>query len=284
MRDFNFFYLCLQNFFIEAFLFLIILFLGLSTLKKIQPLLVEIELPQFSKGPFSQFVIYFSLATIFLLLTIYFLKSKKKKRILFKFVFLLAVFFGSLSLFLFWLPPIFALLLILIIISWWIKRPSVLNHDILMIFGISGVSTILSLSFSPEIFVYLLIIFSVYDILAVYKTKHMVKIAKEMMEHQAILGFIVPKKFRGLKERLEKVTPGGEFLILGGGDLAFPIIFCLTLFPKGIWASIIVAIFSLIGFFANNLILFSQKERKPMPALPLISFFSIIGYLITLFL
>lgn len=282
MRDFNFFFLCLQNFFIEAFLFLIILFFGITTLNKVQPIVREIELPQLSHESSFQFLIYFFLATIFLLLIIYFLKSKKKKRILFKIIFLLAVFFGSFSLFLFWLPTVFALLLILTIIFWWLKKPNVLNHNILMVLGLSGVSTILSLSFSPQFFVYFLIFFSIYDIIAVYKTKHMVRIAKEMIEHQAILGLIIPKKFRGLKERLEKVTPGGEFLILGGGDFAFPIIFSLSFYSKGILSLTIVAIFSLIGFFVNNLILFSQKERKPIPALPLISIFSLVGFLIVL--
>lgn len=269
-------------FLIEGFLFLTIFFLGLLTLKKHyhkNDVQFYFQIPSIS---FLKFIFYFFCLTFFLFLIIYFLKSKRKKRIIFKIIFLFAVFFGGFSLFLLWFQPLLALLLMLIIIFWWAKRPKVINHDILIILGISGVSTILSQSFSPKILVCLLLFFSIYDIVAVYKTKHMVKMAKEMMEHQAILALIVPKKLEGFKENTEKIIPGENFLILGGGDLAFPAIFSLSLYQRGVWTSIIVVAFSLVGFFANNLILFSQKERKAIPALPLIALFSLIGFLMTI--
>ena len=282
MKNLNFFLQALRMFLIEGFLFLIIFFLGLLTLKKNY---FQDNVQFYFRAPaisFLKFIFYFFCVTLFLFLIIYFLKSKRKKRIILKIIFLFPAFFGSFSLLLFWFQPLLVLLLILIIIFWWAKRPKVINHDILIILGTSGVSTVLGQSFSPEILVYLLIFFSIYDIVAVYKTKHMVKMAKEMMEHQAILALVVPKKLEGFNENIEKVVPGENFLILGGGDLAFPAIFSLSLYQRGIWASIIVAAFSLVGFFANNLILFSQKERKAIPALPLIALFSIIGYLIAI--
>lgn len=273
MRDFKF-----RIFFIESFLFFAALFFSLLTLKKNRPLFLDKKVIESSKDSLFLFIFYFFLATIFFLLITYFLKSKKTKRIIFKSAFLFAIFFGNLFLFLFWLRPIQAAILILILICIWLKESNVLIHDILMLFGIIGISTILGSSFSPKVFVYLLILLSIYDIIAVYKTKHMVKIASEMIESQAFLGIIIPKKLEGAKEKLEKISPGGDFIILGGGDIVLPLVFSLSVYLKGILASIIVAIFSLFGFFVNNLIFFSQKEQKPMPALPLISLFSLIGF------
>lgn len=269
-------------FLIESAIFLTALFLGLLAIKKNQFLFKQGEiLHQASRNFFYQFIIYFFLVTCFFLLTTYFLKSKRTKKIFFKLAFIFAVFFGSLILLLFFFSPILSLGLVVIFIFWWLKQPNVLNQNILMIFGITGASVVLAPIFPPKVFIFLLLFFSIYDIIAVYKTKHMVKIAKEMIEHQAILGVIVPKKIEGFKEKLEKVRPGGDFLVLGGGDFAFPLIFSLTLSSRGMGAPIIMAIFSLAGFFLNNLVLFCQKEKKPIPALPLISFSSLIGFIIS---
>jgi presenilin-like A22 family membrane protease len=51
---------------------------------------------------------------------------------------------------------------------------------------------------------------------------------------------------------------------------------------EGILSSLIVAFFSLIGLFVGFYILTKQKIRQPIPALPPIALFSIIGFLITL--
>jgi presenilin-like A22 family membrane protease len=83
------------------------------------------------------------------------------------------------------------------------------------------------------------------------------------------------------------VKPGGKFLILGAGDIVFPLILTVSLIPQGISDSLIVASFSLLGLLVGFLIFISQPPtgpgggRQPMPALPPIALFSIIGYLIT---
>ena len=56
----------------------------------------------------------------------------------------------------------------------------------------------------------------------------------------------------------------------------------IILIPEGILNSLIVAMFSLIGLLVSFLIFISQKMRKPIPALPPIALFSIIGFLVTL--
>jgi len=58
-------------------------------------------------------------------------------------------------------------------------------------------------------------------------------------------------------------------------------IFSASLVSQGILSSLIVATFSLIGLFAGFYFFISQKVRQPIPALPPIAVFSIIGFLIT---
>ena len=274
----------LQNpwriFALEAFLFCLTLGLGIAAAVQIGEVLKiqKIALPQIS---FWRFIISFLLATLFILLLIRFLKFKKGKGLIFKILFTLAVFWGGLLLLeAFLLEPI-PLILISFLIFWWWKSPSILNQDILMILGLAGVGSTLGLALQPLMVVALLIIFSIYDFVAVYKTKHMIKMAKEMIESKAILALVVPPNLFGFQESLGEIRPGGKFLILGGGDIVFPLLFAASLVPQGILNSLIIAIFALIGLFVGFYFFTTQKIRQPIPALPPIALFSIIGFLIT---
>jgi len=265
---------------IEAFLFCLTISLGVATAFKINEILEfqKIAIPQIS---FWKFIFYFLLATLLIFLISYFLKFKKGKGVFFKGIFILATFWGGALLLSCWMPNLPALILIGILIFWWFKKPSILIQDLCLILGIAGVGSILGLSLAPQIVVLLLVIFSIYDFIAVYKTKHMVKMAKEMIESKAILALVVPPNILGLRASLEEIKPGGKFLILGGGDIVFPLLLCVSLIPFGILNSLIVAIFALIGLLVSFLFFFSQKVRQPIPALPPIALFSILGYLIT---
>lgn len=265
---------------IEAFLFSLTLGLGIVTAFKINKILEiqKIALPQISPG---KFVFYFLIATAFVLLLSYLIKFKRGKGIILKILFVFAVSFGGLLSLEVWLSEPISLIVIVFLILWWWKFPSVFNHNILIILGIAGVGSILGLRLTPEIIIGLLIIFSIYDFIAVYKTKHMVKMAKEMIESKAVLALIIPSSFRDFRGSLGEVRPGGKFLILGGGDIVFPLLFCASLVPQGILSPLIVAIFSLIGLFVGFWFFISQKTRQPIPALPPIALFSIFGYLIT---
>jgi len=269
---------------IEAFLFCLTLGLGIATAFKINnpPLNFsggqKVILPQIS---FWKFIFYFLSATLLIFLISYFLKFKKGKVVFFKGIFILATFWGGALLLSVWMSDLLALILIGILIFWWLKRPSILIQDLCLILGIAGVGSILGLSLAPQIVVLLLVTFSIYDFIAVYKTKHMVKMAKEMIESKAILALVVPPNILGLRASLEEIKPGGKFLILGGGDIIFPLLLCVSLVPQGILSPLIVAIFSLIGLFTGFYFFISQKVRQPIPALPPIAVFSIIGFLIT---
>jgi presenilin-like A22 family membrane protease len=269
-----------ETFLIEAFLFSLTLGLGVGTAAKMEGIF-RIQKVEVAKISFWQFIFYFLLATFFIFFLTRFLKFKKGKEIIFKTLFVLAVSLGGLIFLGLWLSEPLPLILIFLLIFWWLKKPAVLNQDILMILGMAGVGSALGLSFQPRMVIGLLIIFSIYDFIAVYKTKHMIKMAREMIENRAILALVIPSSIGDFKESLEKVRPGGRFLILGGGDIVFPLLFSSSLVPVSILDSIIVAIFSLIGLFVSFYLFTKQKVRAPIPALPPIALFSIIGYLIT---
>lgn len=266
----------------EAFLFLIVLGLGIASAFRVREL-SKIEKIEISPVSFWQFLFYFLLATLFILLVSLLGKRfKKGKEMIFKALFIFTIVLGGLISFSIWLPDFFALILVVVLVFGWLIKPIVFLHDFAMISGVVGIGGVLGLSFSPLVMVVILIIFSIYDYIAVYKTKHMVKIAKEMVEAGAILGFILPQKISDLLADLKEVKPGGKFLILGGGDIAFPLIFSVSLIPLGILNSLIVGFFAFLGLLVSFLLFIYQKTRKPIPALPPIALFSIIGYLITM--
>ncbi len=264
---------------IEVFLFSLTLLLGIFTALEISATLKEqnMAIPEIS---FWHFILQFLLTTLFVLLIIQLVKFRKQKGLIFKLIFVAAVFLGGISMMSVWFPYLPALFLMTIFLAWWWLWPSVFIQDLCIVLGISGAGSFLGLAFKPEIVVALLIVFSVYDVVAVYKTKHMVEMAKQMIESRAILGLIIPRSILGFQERLEELKPGGKFLILGGGDIVFPLFLCCSLVPSfGITKTLIVALFSVMGLLASFYFFAFQKRRNPIPALPPIAFFSILGYL-----
>lgn len=266
-------------FFWEALLFSLTLGLGIATAFRASNILEkeEVLLPSVS---FPQFLLYFFLANLFVFLILFF-GPKQGKGFVLRTVFLFSIGLSTLLLINTWIPNIFSFVLTFLLIFLWLKRPSVLVHDLVMVFSMAGAGSILGLRIEPEIVVALLLFFSIYDFIAVYKTGHMVKMAKEMIKKGAIIALIVPSKISDFKGEIGQVKPGGKYLILGGGDIVFPLLFCSSLISEGILSSLIVAGFSVLGLLASFLIFITQKKRKPIPALPPIALFSIIGFLIT---
>jgi presenilin-like A22 family membrane protease len=70
-------------------------------------------------------------------------------------------------------------------------------------------------------------------------------------------------------------------MILGGGDLVLPLLLIASVAGQNILRSIIILVFALLGLLVMHLIFIKLKSR-PMPALPPIAAFSILGYLISL--
>lgn len=265
---------------IEAFLFSLTLVLGIITAFEMSKLLAvqKIPLPTISLW---DFFFSFFLITLFILFFASFKKIRRIKRAIYKGFFVFVIFWSGITLLSIWVSDIPAIIIMGFLLFLWFKKPSVLIHNVVIILGLAGAASILGLGFDPKVVIVLLVIFSIYDFIAVYKTKHMIKIAKEMIEEKVILGLIIPMKILDFSKSLNEVKPGGKFLILGGGDVVFPLLLAISLISEGILNSFIVALLALFGLFISYWLFISQKNKQPIPALPPIALFSIIGYLIT---
>lgn len=263
----------------EAGLFGLTLGLGLATGLKAQRVFTkeQVSLESFS---FLKFLIHFAIANIVLWAVLFFSRKTRKVNLV-KILFLFSIGFSLLIFINTWLPSIWSLILTLGIIMLWVKKSQVLIHDLVMVFAIAGAGSILGLRLEPKMVIGLLVLFSIYDFIAVYKTGHMIKMAKSMIKKGAIPGLIVPPQTGKFKRKLKQVQPGGKFMILGGGDIVFPLLFCVSLLSQGIYYALTVALFSMLGLLSTFLIFAFQKQRKPIPALPPIALFSIMGYLVT---
>ncbi|MFH1769409.1 MAG: presenilin family intramembrane aspartyl protease [Parcubacteria group bacterium] len=159
---------------------------------------------------------------------------------------------------------------------------NVIIHNVVMVITFGGIGALLGLSFTPQIVVIILVVLSFYDIIAVYKTKHMVSMAHNMIKARAIFGFIVPEKGQKLTTPIRNIQPGKGFMILGSGDVVLPLLLAVSLIPVSLTDGIIVSIASFVGLLFMQWLFTRQPERRPMAALPPIALMAILGYLVAL--
>lgn len=210
-------------------------------------------------------------------------RYKKAAKISFKLFLILVVFSGSQAVFGALISSPWDLLLAAILTIIFSVGGNVLMHNIGISLGIAGISAILGLSISAELGLALLVLLSIYDIIAVYVTKHMVAMARSMVEGGAIFGFLIPFEFKGFfyGKGQAREGIGQNFMILGSGDIGLPLVFAASLVKTSISSAIVVAAFSVVGLFVTHLLFMNQRQRRAMAALPPIATMTIIGYLIT---
>lgn len=217
---------------------------------------------------------------------IFFSKYQRVTSFTYKLFLVLIVFSGTSMVASAMLSPPWDIWIMLLVVAVFLFIKNVLTHNVGIILGIAGIGSLLGLSISPGTAVVIMAILSFYDIIAVFVTGHMVKIAKTMMESGAIFGFIIPLQMSGFlsqkQEAQSQVGVGGQFMILGSGDIGLPVVLASSVARYSFNDAIIVAVFSLVGLFITHLIFVNQKERKPIAALPPIATMSIIGYLMAI--
>ena len=148
------------------------------------------------------------------------------------------------------------------------------SKNIAAIISSAGVGAIFgfSLGFLPAVIFTILL--SIYDYIAVFKTRHMVEMARELSTRQ--LSFAVTAKnvpARKPKETaevyVERANREGERLDLGTGDLSVPAMMAVsayTLGPNGLIYSFAVATGSTLALYF--LLRFVSERRVFLPALP----------------
>ncbi len=225
--------------------------------------------------------IYYQLSTNIFLLTLFiatislFLILKLSKRInIIRYLFYIILIFGSKSVFEIFYSNLSASVISLLILILYIYRRNLFLHNLVLGLAILGISTNLGSSLKPITVILLMSVFAIYDILAVYASKYMVKLFKNFANRGATLAFIYPKKYG-------KITAKNLF-ILGTGDVAFPMLLISSLTKYSIELATLAAAGSIFGAATVFYLLSIQKNKRPMPALPPIAFFTILPVIVKL--
>lgn len=224
------------------------------------------------------FLVSFFFATLLMLAFIKFFKGK----FLFEIFFSGAIIFGAQGPLGLLMGKWEAFLVAIAIVLLRFVHPRIWAQNLAIIMGISGISASLGMSVKPLMAATILVVLSAYDIIAVYKTRHMVTLFKGMAERGVILALVVPKNFYFWRKKFTVIKRENmnDFIFLGTGDLALPIFFAVASLSFGSTFFIAVILGASLGMFFDHLYFTLQKERKPIPALPFIAAFSIIGYII----
>ncbi len=197
------------------------------------------------------------------------------------------------------------------LLAWYkLKRKNMIIHNLTEILMYAGISILIIPMFrysSESIFqdglfwaFMLLIVISLYDMYAVWKSKHMVKMANFQTKNKMFAGIFIPyePKSRQIhlktmkKPRKSPEKQKGQKIkhaILGGGDVAFPLIFSGVvmnhLIIKGssisdaFLQSLLISVF--VAASLSALFIYSKKGRF-YPAMPFVTMGCVIGYLLIL--
>lgn len=185
----------------------------------------------------------------------------------------------------------FAVALMLALVR--ILKPGLLIHNFTEVFMYSGIALVLVQWMNLFAGFMLLILISIYDMIAVWKSKHMIKLAKFQTEAKTFAGLLIPykksKTIGKIAKTIPKKTKKAKTAILGGGDIGFPLVFAGVVMeslifkdiakPIAFLAALIIPLFAAIALL---LLLLKGKENRFYPAMPFISSGCFIGYLIIL--
>lgn len=237
------------------------------------------ERPRFT-GYASFLYLLFGVAAGTLLL-LYIIKLGKLH--LWKLWFFLAVFLSSSVAFGVLLPHVLALALGALLAYLKVMRSSVIIHNLSEVFIYSGIAVLLVPLFDLFWATMLLLAISVYDVIAVNKTKHMVNLATFQTKSGLFAGLMLGKPAKA------GTTSTKRAAILGGGDIAFPLLFAgvamehliLQGVPKlhALFTSLVIPFCAAIALFA--LFSLAQKDRF-YPAMPAVTAGCLLGLLLVL--
>ena len=180
-----------------------------------------------------------------------------------------------------------------------IKWPNIYTHNLSEILMYAGIAVMLVPLFDVFWMILMLIAISLYDAYAVWKSKHMIKLAEFQADSKVFAGLLIPyaPSEKNSKTKIHSEIPKGlkteetKSAILGGGDIAFPLLFAGTVMDSLIKTGVMkhVAFFQvmfipLFSGIALFLLLTKGQKDKFYPAMPFISLGCFVGYAIVLIL
>jgi len=179
-------------------------------------------------------------------------------------------------------------------------RPNIITQNISEVFIYGGLAAI----FVPMMNIFaafmLLAIISAYDFIAVFKTKHMIRLAAFQSESKIFAGLMIPysrgkdsikrgivqkTSMKGKKRLRNKGESRKSFAVLGGGDIGFTLIFAGVVMKAlmlqepvlaGFLKALIIPVFCSIALL---ILLLKGQQNKFYPAMPVLSLGCFAGYL-----
>ena len=171
----------------------------------------------------------------------------------------------------------------------WFFRPLIWLQNLLLLVTLVSVAVLFGALISPLTVVLLLLVISVYDIVAV-RLGYMMWMARKLSESNSLPAFILPRKaanwnldLRGtsFKEIFDQETSERDFTLLGGGDMGFPLVFVVSVFfARGLSGAAVLAVSTMAGLVLAYLLQIYWLKGKPLPAIPPISLLTILGFVI----
>ena len=178
-----------------------------------------------------------------------------------------------------------------------VRARNVLIHNLTEPFLYAGIALILVPVLSVPWALALLAIISVYDYWAVFRSKHMVTMARGLQKSMVFAGLSIPYGKSGKVEatygkgRKAKGTETEEITVagLGGGDITFPLLFtgavlqslALSGIPK-LSAFLLSLILPAVLTVTLVVMLMKASKGKFYPAMPVLSAGCVLGYILIL--
>ncbi|GGM67877.1 hypothetical protein GCM10007108_02380 [Thermogymnomonas acidicola] len=174
--------------------------------------------------------------------------------------------------------PVVILVFLLVSNEWYVI-------DLAGFFLSAGVSAVWGVEIGIWAAVVFLVAFAIYDYIAVYKTKHMVSLARVAVDESIPLLFVSPSRRNFTMRDLTFDNRGEqEVLMLGFGDVALPSILVVSSAVYGISHPLPFIGLPLAGALAGMAFLFFFNKNRPAPGLPYINTGAILGFLIAFFM
>ncbi|MFH0875966.1 MAG: presenilin family intramembrane aspartyl protease [archaeon] len=239
------------------------------------------------------------LASVFIGTLLLLLLVKLKLNKVWKVWFLLAVGLTLTITFNVFFNPVISLVLGFLLAIIKVYKPNFITHNIAEVLMYSGIAILIVPMFDITWIIALLIAISIYDFIAVFKSKHMITLAKFQSGEKMFAGLVIPyEKHEDKKETKTKIKiqvpthitgeseTGVRTAILGGGDIAFPLIFAGVVMSKllesgnitklaALEKTLLIPAFAAIGLI---ILLYLSKKDKFYPAMPFISAGCLAGY------
>jgi presenilin-like A22 family membrane protease len=169
-----------------------------------------------------------------------------------------------------------------------IFRPTLIIQNFTELFVYGGLAAIFVPILNIKSAFVLLLVISLYDMYAVWKSKHMIKLAKFQTKAKIFAGMLIPysmpkikpsekkgkKEAKETKKAIRKIKI--KTAVLGGGDVGFPLLFAGTIMVQyGLLKAMIIPPFVAISLF---LLLMKGKKNRFYPAMPFLSIGCLAGF------